>query len=239
MSDDAEPAPSVAITSGPMLAAESRARASTGLAVGASLALHAVFFVLAGWVALAPRAPPVERPVSVEILTPEQFEAMTAPRAPAVAPAPAAPGPVPPAAPAPPPADQGMIRPTAMLSAGTLADPRSREARRLLSTLDDSERMIQLCGLEAMEQVHAWRAALKPTQVVAYAAAEVAVSNDVVDAGGAAFRSGSAWYNLEFRCRLEPDHAAVAAFEFRVGAPVPRDEWEARNLPADTGTGTD
>jgi hypothetical protein len=196
--------------------------------------LHTVFLALAVSVALSPRAPPSERSVAVEILTPEQFEAMTAPRDPVVAPA--APAPVP-KAPAPPPTEETMIRPTAMLSAGTLANPRSREARALLATLDDTERMIQLCDLEAMEQVHAWRAALKPTLVVAYATAEVEVSGDVVDAGGAAFRSGDAWYNLRFRCRLGSDHSTVAAFEFLVGAPVPPEEWEARNLPAETGTG--
>jgi hypothetical protein len=238
MSDAAEPAPSVATASGPMLGAESPARPFTGLGVGASLALHAMFLALAGWVVLTPRGPTAERPISVEILTREQFDALTAPRAPVVAPIPAAPAPVPPEG-APPPAGEGMVRPTAMLSARALADPRSRAARELLPTLDDTERMIQLCGLEAMEQVQAWRETLQPTQVVAYATADVAVSGDVVDADGAAFRSGNAWYTLKFRCRLEPDHAAVAAFEFRVGALVPRNEWEARNLPADTATGTD
>jgi hypothetical protein len=131
-----------------------------------------------------------------------------------------------------------MIQPTEMLSAGTLADPRSRAARDLLPTLDDTEPMIQL-RLEAMEQVHAWRDTLRPTAVVAYAMAEAAVSGDRVDAGGAAFRSGGAWSGLSFECRLEPDHAAVAAFAFKVGAPVPKDEWEARNLPTDTGTASD
>jgi hypothetical protein len=205
------------------------------MGMGASLAIHALLLVILLTVALEQRPMPGERPIAVEILTPEQFAAMTAP------PEADEPAPVPPAAPAPtpPPAEQAMIRPTEMLSAGTLADPRSREARALLATLDDTERMIQLCGLEAMEQVHAWRETFRPTAVVAYAMAEAAVSGDRVDAGGAAFRSGGAWYAIRFRCRLRPDHASVAAFEFKVGAPVPKEKWETFNLPAETGTASD
>jgi cell division septation protein DedD len=214
---------------------EGESRTATGIA--ASLALHAALLVLAFSLALGQRPPAGERPVSVEILTPQQFEAMTAP------PPVAVPAPVPPPAPSPmpaePSAEQAMIRPKAMLSAGTLADPRSREARALLSTLDDTERMIQLCGLEAMEQVHAWRDTLRPTAVVAYAMAEAAVSGDRVDAGGAAFRSGGAWYGLSFECRLRPDHAAVSAFAFKVGALVPKEKWEAFNLPAEAGPASD
>lgn len=51
------------------------------------------------------------------------------------------------------------------------------------------------------------------------------------------FRSGGVWYGIRFRCR--PDHAAVLAFAFNVGAPVPAEKWEALNLPADTGSGSD
>ena len=196
--------------------------------------------MLAFSLALGHRRPAGERPVSVEILTQRQFEAMTAPP-PVAAPAPL-PTPTPSALPTEPPVEpppEAMVRPREMLSAGTLADPRSREARALLSTLDDTERMIQLCGLEAMEQVHAWRDTLHPTAVVAYAMEDAVVSGDRVDAGGAAFRSGEAWYGLSFECRLEPDHTAVAAFAFKVGAAVPAARWEALSLPAEAGIDSD
>jgi hypothetical protein len=186
-------------------------------------------------VALGHKPPPAERPVSVEILTPQQFEAMTAPRRTE----PLAPAPPQAAPPTPPAAEPAMIRPTEKLSAATLADPPSRTARALLAGIDDTERMIQLCGLEAMEQVHAWRESLHPTAVVAYAMAEAQVSGDLVDAGGAAFRSGASWYGLRFRCRLMADHTAVVAFEFEVGAAVPEEKWEAFNLPADAGPASD
>jgi hypothetical protein len=205
---------------------------AVAIALLASLAIHAAILALAARRPVATVSPLAERPVAVEILTPEEFETLTAP------PPPAAPPPVAARAPAEE-AGGGMVRPTTMLSAATLADPRSAQARAMLATVDDTEKMIQLCGLEAMEQVHAWRQALHPTAVVAYATAEVGISGDRVDADGAAFRSGASWYRLRFRCHLRPDHAAVAAFEFKVGALVPEERWEAFNLPADPGPGSD
>jgi hypothetical protein len=195
-------------------------------ALGVSLLAH-VAIVIGGALLRAEPAPhPAEQPLAVEILTPAEFAAMTAPPAPETGP--------PPAAEAPPPSpDDGMVRPPMMLSAANLADPRSAEARRILRTLDDTDRMIQLCGIEAMEQVHAWREALHPDRVVAYASAEVAVSRDGITADGAAFRSGHAWYALRFDCHLAPDHETVTAFAFRVGKTIPPTQWEAQNLPTD------
>lgn len=46
-----------------------------------------------------------------------------------------------------------MIRPTEMLSAKTLADPRSKQARADLAKFAASERMVQLCNIEAMDQI--------------------------------------------------------------------------------------
>ena len=51
-------------------------------------------------------------------------------------------------------------------------------------------------------------------------------------ADGAAFRSHDRWYDIRFRCEVGPDHAKVVAFEFEVGDPVPRKDWEDLNLPA-------
>ena len=202
---------------------------------GASVAIHGLVLLLLAAVFVTQAPPsPGERPIAVEILSPEDFARLAAPEAPDRVPE------MPDRVPAlPAPAPKEVVRPTRMLSAAALADPRSREARALLPTLDDTERMIQLCGLEAMEQVHAWRASLDPDRIVAYALSEPEVGADSVDARGAAFRSGGVWYGLSFDCRLSPDRADVIAFAFQVGEAVPRDQWEARSLPADTGPAPD
>ncbi|HMB48189.1 MAG TPA: DUF930 domain-containing protein [Afifellaceae bacterium] len=83
-----------------------------------------------------------------------------------------------------------------------------------------------------MDQIHAWRDKLRPERLIAYAMAETKTSGHTMQADGGAFRSGGQWYNLRFRCGVTPDHEQVVSFEFRVGDPIPRGEWEKRKLPA-------
>ena len=125
-----------------------------------------------------------------------------------------------------------MIVARTMLSGKTLADPRSRQARRDLATFADSERVVQLCNLEAMDQVQAWRSEFHPDRLVAYARADAKLAGETIEADGAAFRSGGNWYDIRFECQLSPDHAQVVAFRFEVGSPVPRKEWDELGLPA-------
>lgn len=123
-----------------------------------------------------------------------------------------------------------MITATAMLSARTLANPLSRQAREALPTLAGAERMVQLCNIEAMEQVHAWRAEFQPDRVVAYAMEDLRASDTRLVANGAAIRIGSRWYNLIFRCELAPDQETVVAFEFQLGDSIPQTAWEDHAL---------
>lgn len=179
-----------------------------------------------------------EERVSVEILTPQQFEAATRP--PPVLLAPDSPAPEIQAAPTPPPGAPepqlpkapAMIRPTQMLSAKTLADPRSRQARADLKTFAADERMVQLCNLEAMDQIRRWRADYQPERVVPYATAEEKITGTTIAANGAAFRSRKSWYSLRFKCQLAQDGESVIGFEFLVGDPVARDKWDELGLPA-------
>lgn len=194
-------------------------------------------------------APIVEQSVEVELQTPAEFEALTRPKPPpVVAPVPAAPAlpealptpdepapspqpPVLPPQPAPVEAD-GMIHPPRMLSQRVLADPRSRETVALLPRLAPDERVEQLCGLEAMGQIHDWQRDFEPDRVTAYALVGTRLSGRVLTAEGAAFRSRRRWYGLRFACTVSPDLKRVTAFAFHVGEPIPRERWEALGLPA-------
>ena len=124
-----------------------------------------------------------------------------------------------------------MVVARTMLSGKTLADPRSRQARKDLATFADSERVIQLCNLEAMDQLHAWRDDFRPDRLVAYARSDVKSSGDRIVADGAAFRSRQNWYGVSFECEVSPDHARVVAFRFQLGDEVPRKEWDELGLP--------
>lgn len=196
-------------------------------ALAAAVLLH---LLLALALALAPDEPALvpteESGIAVKIVAPPAA-------APSLPPPVLSTPPVPqPQAPAAPPA---MVAPTKMLSRKALADPRSRQARTSLATLDGSERMVQLCNLEALEQIHAWNAGFDPELVVPYAMRNETVSATTVTAEGAAFRSHDAWYGLSFECRLGGGGRQVVAFRFRVGDAIPPARWADLGLPSGPG----
>jgi len=184
----------------------------------------------------------VEQSVDVELQTPEQFEAMTRPPPPAPAAAPTpVPEPAPPPsapsipAPAEPPVSaetDGLVRPRRLLSQQVLADPRSRDTLAMLPRLAPDERVEQLCGLEAMGQIHAWQSSYEPDRVSAYATADTRYAGHILRAEGAAFRSRRRWYGLRFECTISADLKRVTAFAFQVGEPIPSARWQALGLPA-------
>lgn len=214
----------------------------TGLsppAVPAALLLHVLVLAALGLMSMQPRIEVPDHPensVDIELLTPGEFDAMMRPK-PVEIPAPRPP-PVPQAAPeqqapaaAQPAEPGGMIRASRLMAADALANPLSRQACEMLPLLAADERVEQLCGLEAMNQIHAWKDEFQPDRVTAYARSEVKLSGRTMQAEGAVFRSGRRWYDLRFRCEFSPDRSRVVAFEFRVGEPVPRGLWRQLNLP--------
>jgi hypothetical protein len=191
---------------------------------GASLVAHALVLLVAMVWRDTPFPPP-EANIPIELLSPEQYEAATHRDSGAVTETKAPP----PARPDVGPGD--MIRPKAMLSSAALADPKSRQARAMLPHFDPTERSVQLCDLEAIEQVHAWRPAFRPERIVAYATADLAIAGDSIRADGAAFLFAGDWYAMRFDCGLSADHASVVSFAFKVGETIPHDQWDRHNLP--------
>ncbi|CAD5299848.1 conserved hypothetical protein [Bosea sp. 62] len=208
----------------------------------AALCFHLLFGLLLAIRTISSFTPPIETSVEVELVAPE---ALTPP-APVQAPAPPStaeiaspPQPAPPTAPpekpitlpAPPPTEPpAMITARTLHSESVLANPRSRGAREALKTLEAGERIEQLCNLEAMSQIHAWKAEFEPDRVVAYAMAGTKLTKSALEAEGAAFRSRKHWYGLRFRCEMAAN-GKVAGFQFRVGEAIPRSEWAAHDLP--------
>jgi hypothetical protein len=136
----------------------------------------------------------------------------------------------------PKPAPDALITATELYSASLLADRHNRSAREAMKTLALDERIIQLCNIEAMEQVRRTQARLKPDYIIAYAMADLKLSQHAVDAEGGAFFSHSNWYGLKFRCDVSPDDARVISFAFLVGQPIPKSEWASHNLTADASS---
>lgn len=224
-----------------MQRADTAARVLREPGLPAALCFHLLFGLLLAIRAISSFTPPIETSVEVELVAPE---ALTPP-VPAQAPAPPtaevpsppqpAPTTTPPERPAtppvPPPAEPpAMITARTLHSESVLANPRSRGAREALKTLEASERVEQLCNLEAMSQIHAWKAEFEPDRVVAYAMASTKLTKSALEAEGAAFRSRKQWYGLHFRCEMAAN-GKVAGFQFRVGEAIPRSEWAAHDLP--------
>jgi hypothetical protein len=128
-----------------------------------------------------------------------------------------------------------FVKPRQMLSDAVLADPRSSQARQALAQLTPADQVEQLCNLEAMAQVGAWSTELQPDRVVAYAMADAKLSGTTFVAEGAAVHSKRDWYELQFKCELTQDHKTVAAFEFLMGAAIPKETWLEHNLPDEDG----
>lgn len=237
----APPIPDITLRLGRVEGAQDKALL---IALIVALTLHLAIFA---WLYEQPQpAPQPDLPsdaIAVEILRPSELpHAVPTPQpqpAPQIAPDAELPGPPTAVAPRPqrtsrpaPPPEPDMIRPSVMLSARNLASASSRQARLAMRTLSDDTRVEQLCGLEAMEQVHAWRHEFQPDRLVAYAMGEPKPIAGGIEADGAAFRNHSSWYRIRFRCELTPDRERVAAFAFAVGDSIPHDEWEEHGLPA-------
>ncbi|NYJ11663.1 hypothetical protein GGI64_002721 [Rhizobium leguminosarum] len=122
-----------------------------------------------------------------------------------------------------------------LFSDKVLADPRSRGAREALRGLAGSERHLQLCDLEALEQVRRARPDMRPDTLAPYAMTPEKVGGNSVEVRGGAFRSKGKWYNIQFKCGLDAGSGKVASFAFLVGDAIPQGEWQAHDLVADDG----
>lgn len=219
--------------------------AAAAVRLAASALLH--LGVLAALVLVGARGfpAPADAPtLEAEIISSRDFAALHAVPAPVVSLAPPSPSaealpragtPSPPAPPRVPPAKSAtlpeMVRPARMLSEQALDSSRSRGLRRELARLGEEDRLAQLCDLEAMEQIHAWRADFQPDRLVDYASSDTSLEGSVFTARGGAFRSQRHWYDVSYRCELDPPLRKVVGFAFHVGAAIPREEWASYNLP--------
>ena len=206
----------------------------------ASLGFHAalVAVLLIGPNGQRPE-PVMPRSIAVEMVSTVQFAALLAPPlAPVTSPATpeaaepnvaASPAPAVPAA----KSNTGTIRATDFYAGRLLAEPASAALRAGMKTLDGSERLVQLCSIEAIEQVRRGRPEFDPDTVVAYAMADMAVRDGALIAEGAAFRSRREWYGMHFSCTADADYSAVEQFTFSVGDFIPHEQWEAHYLTAE------
>lgn len=116
-------------------------------------------------------------------------------------------------------------------SADALSDPRIRQA---LGKLPKDRRIAQMCMIEALEQIRRASPDTVPEGLFFDPPKDASpVSGQTLNATGAAYRSGQAWYDIDFQCTVNDEADAITAFNFVIGGAVAKGQWKARGLPND------
>jgi hypothetical protein len=204
------------------------------LPIPASLLIHLLLLTLLAVIGFGrPLAPRAVRPIEVELVTPMEFEdAFEVPPETTVAPLVAPVLTEEPEAEPPAPAD-GMTEATELFANRVLADPQNRQVRETLPLLDHTDRVIQLCTIEGLEQLRVAKPGPLPDSIAPAAFGPTTLLGMTLDAPGAAYRAARLWYALRYTCTVERDLTGVTAFRFAVGEAIPGEEWEAHELIAE------
>lgn len=112
-------------------------------------------------------------------------------------------------------------------SKDTLSNPRVKEA---LGKLSINDRMVQICSIEALEQIRRQKAGTFP-DILAPTGSVTRDTSFKVNHG--AFRSQGKWYNVNFHCQVNAGATAVTRFSYQIGSAIPEWDWNARELPRD------
>jgi hypothetical protein len=134
---------------------------------------------------------------------------------------------------APAQAADGSFRATRLYTGQLLTTPAMASVRRDLKTLAGSERVVQLCNNEALEQIRLAAPQYDPDTLVSYAMADPLQTGLMLTAMGGAFRSRRQWYGVSFQCIAAAGLDGVESFSFRLGEAIPESEWEEHNLNAE------
>ena len=120
-----------------------------------------------------------------------------------------------------------MVKAKKIYSKDALSNPHVKQA---LGKLSPTDRVIQICGIEALEQIRHHRPDIVPDMM---ARTGGALTESSLKMSGGAFRSRNNWYNLDFNCTINPKDMAVSSFQYAIGDTIPKKDWSRRELPAD------
>ena len=115
------------------------------------------------------------------------------------------------------------------LTAVTAAVADSR-IERSLRKLAPRERLVQLCDYTAMKRIRHDNRKFRPDRAVADAVIQTRVTDDSVQAAGAAFRSRGKWYALSYTCKASAETLKVESFSYKIGEEIPESKWASYGL---------
>ncbi len=99
-----------------------------------------------------------------------------------------------------------------------------------LKELSGTTRFVQACNLQALIEISKARNGLRPTHAAVDALAAPHIKGDEMKGDGGALRSRDKWYQFAFTCTTTPDHLQVKSFTYKVGKPIPKEQWASYNL---------
>lgn len=114
-----------------------------------------------------------------------------------------------------------------LYSKDALSDPRVKQA---LGKLSPTDRVIQICSIEALEQIRHQQPGAFPDML---ARAGGSVSGTGLTVSNGAFRSRAQWYGVDFKCQVNAEAMSIQSFSYAIGHAIPESEWSARQLPRD------
>ncbi|HEV7320367.1 MAG TPA: DUF930 domain-containing protein [Ensifer sp.] len=127
------------------------------------------------------------------------------------------------------PVPSKMTEAKELYSAKSIADPRVKQA---LINLPVKRRILQLCNLEALEQIRSQRPDSPPEGLVPFGPRGGFISKNRMDASGGAYQHKSNWYDVDFKCVVNEEATEVTSFSIAIGGQVPKATWKERRLPA-------
>jgi hypothetical protein len=136
----------------------------------------------------------------------------------------------PPAATPMEPAPQAMQEATEFYASDLLRRPENAQVRETLPLLAPDERIVQLCNIEALEQIRMANGGRFPDSLDTSAFKDTEISNGKLSAPLGAYRADRKWYYVTFECTPGSDRESVIAFTFELGDEVPQELWEEHEL---------
>lgn len=125
----------------------------------------------------------------------------------------------------------GLPRVRQIYSNKILASGDGAEAKSGLMKAYGDERWVQLCNLEALEQLANSGLEMEPVSVLSHIREPMTLKGNQITALGAAVFSKGNWFDLQFECWVKKDTLELADFAFQLGKKIPRAHWESLWLP--------
>ncbi|GLQ82755.1 hypothetical protein GCM10007881_62780 [Mesorhizobium huakuii] len=97
-------------------------------------------------------------------------------------------------------------------------------ARSSMENVPRGQRVATLCGNVLSQELQSADYSVKWVPTITLD------KGNVLNPAQAAFSTRNTWYNLNFRCEVDPDATRVLSFNFRVGSLVPPGEWASRGF---------